>query len=60
MSLVGLLGLLFVGLKLTGYIDWSWFYVTMLFWIGIVIFMGSFLIGAFGIAIFGGQSRRRV
>ena len=30
---LGLLGVLFVGLKLTGYIDWSWWYVTMPFWI---------------------------
>lgn len=26
---VGLLGLLFIALKLTGYIDWSWWYVLM-------------------------------
>ncbi|WP_339492430.1 hypothetical protein [Pseudomonas rhizophila] len=31
-GLLGLLGILFVGLKLTGYIDWSWWYVTMPFW----------------------------
>lgn len=27
-----LLGLLFVGLKLGGIIDWSWWYVTLPFW----------------------------
>jgi len=27
-----LLGVLFVGLKLTGHIDWSWWYVTLPFW----------------------------
>jgi len=32
-GVLGLLGVLFVGLKLTGYIDWSWWYVTMPFWI---------------------------
>ena len=31
-SIFGLLGVLFVGLKLTGYIDWSWWYVTAPFW----------------------------
>lgn len=31
-GILGLLGILFVGLKLTGYIDWSWWYVTMPFW----------------------------
>lgn len=34
---LGLLGVLFVGLKLTGYIDWSWWLVTLPFWIGIPI-----------------------
>jgi len=29
---IGLLGVLFVGLKLTGYIDWSWWLVTLPFW----------------------------
>jgi len=32
-----LLGILFVGLKLTGYIDWSWWWVTLPFWIGLAI-----------------------
>lgn len=27
-----LFGVLFVGLKLTGHIDWSWFWVTAPFW----------------------------
>lgn len=36
-GLLGLLGILFVGLKLTGYINWSWWYVTMPFWGGIAI-----------------------
>ena len=30
--ILGLLGLLFVGLKLTGYITWSWWWVTLPFW----------------------------
>lgn len=29
---LGLLGILFVGLKLTGFIDWSWWWVTAPFW----------------------------
>ncbi len=36
-GLLGLLGILFVGLKLTGYIDWSWWYVTMPFWGGVAL-----------------------
>lgn len=47
-GLLGLLGILFVGLKLTGYIDWSWWYVTMPFWGGValVVIIGVlFLLG---------------
>ncbi|OEC62454.1 hypothetical protein A7D21_26960 [Pseudomonas sp. AP19] len=36
-GILGLLGVLFVGLKLTGYIDWSWWYVTMPFWGGLAV-----------------------
>lgn len=36
----GLLGVLFVALKLTGQIDWSWFWVLSPFWIPFAIFMG--------------------
>ena len=36
-GVLGLLGVLFVGLKLGGVIDWSWWYVTMPFWIGFAI-----------------------
>ena len=33
-GVIGALGVLFVGLKLTGYIDWSWWWVTLPFWGG--------------------------
>lgn len=36
-GLLGAFGLMFVGLKLTGYIDWSWWLVTLPFWGGFVI-----------------------
>ena len=32
----GLLTILFIGLKLTGYIDWSWWWVLSPIWIAIV------------------------
>jgi hypothetical protein len=32
-----LLGVLFIGLKLTGHIDWSWLWVLSPFWLPIVI-----------------------
>ena len=45
---VGLLTILFVGLKLTHYIDWSWWWVISPIWItvGIVvlILLGAFLV----------------
>jgi hypothetical protein len=31
-GVLGLLGVLFVGLKLTGHINWSWWLVTLPFW----------------------------
>ena len=40
---VGMLGVLFVGLKLTGHIDWSWWWVTAPFW-GLPAIVFTFLI----------------
>lgn len=34
---VGLLTILFIGLKLTGYITWSWIWVLSPIWISIVL-----------------------
>lgn len=36
-STSGLLGVLFVGLKLTGYIQWPWLWVLAPFWIPLAI-----------------------
>jgi hypothetical protein len=52
-GILGLLGLIFVVLKLTNYIDWSWWYVTMPFWIGIPILLVALIFGLIFIAIFG-------
>lgn len=38
-GIVGLLGVVFVALKLTGHIDWSWWWVTCPFWIGLAILL---------------------
>ena len=38
-GVVGLLGIVFVTLKLTGFIDWSWWWVTAPFWGGFVLFL---------------------
>ena len=34
---VGLLSILFIGLKLTGYIDWPWVWVLSPIWISIIL-----------------------
>lgn len=39
-----LLGVLFVGLKLTHYIDWSWWWVTLPFWGWIAVFLSICLV----------------
>ena len=39
-GVLGLLGVAFVVLKLTGYIDWSWWWVTAPFWGGVVLMIG--------------------
>lgn len=36
---LGLLGLVFIVLKLTNVIDWSWWWVTCPFWIGIAVYI---------------------
>jgi hypothetical protein len=38
------LGLLFVTLKLTGVIDWSWWWVLSPFWIPVAIFVMALII----------------
>lgn len=37
---VGLLTILFIGLKLTGYIDWSWWWVLSPIWIIAMLLCG--------------------
>lgn len=40
----GLLTLLFIGLKLTGHISWSWWWVLSPMWIGLVFVLLCLLI----------------
>lgn len=46
--LLGVLGLIFITLKLTGYITWSWLWVLAPFWIpisiGVLIFLIVFIV----------------
>jgi hypothetical protein len=46
-GIIGLLTLLFIGLKLTGYITWSWVWVLSPIWISLglgIIFLIIFLV----------------
>ena len=51
MNFFGLLGLLFIGLKLTGYINWDWWLVLLPLYGGIVFFFGGLIIIALLAAI---------
>ena len=44
---MGLLFLLFLALKLTGVIDWSWWWVTAPLWIGAAIAISAMLFMVF-------------
>jgi|TARA_Y100000310_G_C20431511_1_gene691698 hypothetical protein len=48
-SFSGLLTILFIGLKLTGFIDWSWWWVLSPLWIGLVI---GLIVITFALVIF--------
>lgn len=43
-STLSLLGIVFIVLKLTGHITWSWWWVTVPFWGGLALFLGIILI----------------
>lgn len=44
-SFMGLLGILFIGLKLAGYITWSWWLVTLPLWGGVALIFSLLIIG---------------
>jgi hypothetical protein len=43
-SFAGLLAVLFIGLKLTGFIDWSWWWILSPLWVGLGIVLLLFAI----------------
>ena len=51
-SFLGLLTLLFIGLKLTGYITWSWIWVLVPLWISISTALVVFICYSVTIFIF--------
>lgn len=54
--ILGLLGVLFVALKLLGYITWSWFWVTLPFTFGLIIAAFFFTVWLFA-TLAGGRAR---
>lgn len=55
---VGMLGILFVGLKLGGVIDWSWWWVTLPFWGGTALYLlilAVIGVTALALYLFGGR-----
>lgn len=57
--ILGILGLIFITLKLTGYITWSWLWVLAPFWIPLAIALFIFLLIAVGVAAGGALSVRK-
>lgn len=61
-NVLGLLGVAFVVLKLTGVIDWSWWWVTAPFWGGVVLillFISVWFVFFYGRSIFKRHGKRR-
>lgn len=56
-GVIGLLGIVFITLKLCGVINWSWWWVTAPFWGGIAIALAFLLI--VGLLAIGSTSRTR-
>lgn len=40
----GLLGILFIGLKLTGYINWSWIWVLSPLWVPLAVLLVALMV----------------
>ena len=47
----GLLTIVFITLKLTNYIDWSWWWVLSPLWIGVALFLAILIIMVAGAAV---------
>lgn len=45
MNFFHVLGLIFIILKLTGFIDWSWWLVLLPLYFGLILFLIFFIIG---------------
>lgn len=52
---IGMLAILFIGLKLTGHVNWTWFWVLSPLWITLAIALFFVIIGVIGALLFGGD-----
>jgi hypothetical protein len=58
-GVLGLLGVAFVVLKLTGVIDWSWWWVTLPFWGGIALVLAVMLVlGIIWLVVYAFESKQ--
>lgn len=57
-GILGILGVLFVALKLIGVIDWSWGWVTLPFWGGLAAVV-LLLVGALTLDVFDSWRKNR-
>jgi hypothetical protein len=51
MGFAGMLAVLFIGLKLTNYIDWSWWWVLSPLWIGFAMVLVILVVAGIAYAI---------
>jgi len=58
-GVLGLLGVAFVVLKVTGYVTWSWWWVLLPFYGGFVLVLAIFLVMLAVVAAFGGRAKVR-
>ena len=58
----GLLTVLFIGLKLTGFIAWSWVWVLAPLWIGIAIALVFLIVAALlgGLSVSASSTKKRI
>ena len=58
----GLLTVLFIGLKLTGFIAWSWVWVLAPLWIGIAIELVFLIVAALlgGLSVLASSTKKRI
>ena len=55
----GLLGVAFIVLKLTGFIDWPWIWVVSPLWIPLAIFIAILVVGGGGYLAYKAIKQRR-